>query len=112
MPVYEYLCEANGAVVEVAHPMDVELTTWGELCYVARIPLGETDVLAPVRKQLSAPAIAVSPGNSELKGMGFTKLVRRDDGVYENVTRSGDEARYMERGRAGTMPDLRRKVRD
>ena len=112
MPVYEYICEDNDTVIEVTHPMDVELTTWGELCYVARVPLGDTDVLAPVRKQMSAPAIAVSPGNSELKSMGFTKLVRRDDGVYENVTRSGHEARYMERGRPETLPEVRRKGRD
>jgi len=112
MPVYEYLCERNGTVVEVTHPMDVTLTTWGELCYAAQIPLGDTDFLEPVTKQLSAPSIAVTTGNAELKSQGFTKLVRRDDGVYENVTRSGDEPRYMERGRGETIPDVRRKVRD
>ena len=36
--------------------------------------------------------------------MGFTKLVKRDDGVYENVTRLPGESRYMEKGKADTLP--------
>ena len=51
-------------------------------------------------------------GNSTLKEKGFTKLVKRDEGVYENVTASGDEARYMIAGDASTVPHLHKKIRD
>ena len=49
---------------------------------------------------------------SELRDAGFTKLVKRDDGVYENVTASDGEARYMRRGRKETMPHLHKKIED
>ena len=47
-----------------------------------------------------------------MKEKGFTKLVKRDEGVYENVTASGDEARYMKAGDASTLPDLKKKIGD
>ena len=78
----------------------------------AQVPLGDTDFLAPVRKVISAPAIAVPVSNSDLRSKGFTKLVKRDDGVYENVTRSGDEARYMRAGQSDTLPHLHKKIGD
>ena len=58
MPVYIYHCEENGQTVEVRHGIDHELSTWGEVCYTAQIPLGETDFLSPVRKVLTPPGIA------------------------------------------------------
>lgn len=112
MPVYEYYCEENGRSVQVRHGIDVELTTWGEVCYAGQVDMGDTDFLAPVRKVLSPPAIAIPVSNSELRSKGFTKLVKRDQGVYENVTRSGDEARYMRAGDAGTLPHLHKKIGD
>ncbi|MSR13352.1 MAG: zinc ribbon domain-containing protein [Gammaproteobacteria bacterium] len=112
MPVYDYCCDANGQTVEVRHGVDIELTTWGEVCYAAQIALGETDFLTPVRKLISAPAIAIPISNSKLKGMGFTKLVKRDSGVYENVTRTGGEARYMQAGDARSLPHLNKKISD
>ncbi len=112
MPVYEYYCEENGRSVQVRHGIDVELTTWGEVCYAGQVDMGDTDFLTPVRKVLSPPAIAIPVSNSDLRSKGFTKLVKRDQGVYENVTRSGDEARYMRAGDAGTLPHLHKKVGD
>ncbi len=112
MPVYIYYCAANDRTLEVRHGLDHDLTTWGEVCYAAQAPLGETDFLAPVRRVITAPGIAVPRSNSEIRNMGFTKLVKRDDGVYENVTRSGSEARYMRRGEADTLPHLGKKVGD
>lgn len=112
MPLYDYYCEANGCTVQVKHGIDVELTTWGEVCYAAQVTMGDTDFLAPVRKVLSPPAISIPTSNSDLRSKGFTKLVKRDDGVYENVTRSGDEARYMRAGQADTLPHLHKKVGD
>ena len=44
--------------------------------------------------------------------MGFTKLVKRDEGVYENVTAVDGEARYMKRDDPSTLPHLKKKVGD
>ncbi|HKK16921.1 MAG TPA: zinc ribbon domain-containing protein [Gammaproteobacteria bacterium] len=112
MPTYDYYCKANNRTVEVVHTMNVTLGTWGEVCYVAQIPLGETDPLAPVRKVISAPAIAVSIGNSTLREKGFTKLVKRDKGVYENVTALDHEKRYMTAGDVSSIPDFKKKIED
>ncbi|MGD9600264.1 MAG: zinc ribbon domain-containing protein [Gammaproteobacteria bacterium] len=112
MPVYDYYCEANGRTVAVKHGIDVEISTWGEVCYAAQVPMGDTDFLAPVRKVISAPAISIPVANTRLKNLGFTKLVKRDDGVYENVTRTGDEPRYMKSGDATSLPHLHTKITD
>ena len=113
MPVYVYECPRNQCLVEVNHGIEETIRTWGELCFAAQIDLGDTDPGAPVRRVIrKAPGISVSTFNSELRNMGFTKLVKRDDGVYENLTRVDGEHRYMERGKPETMPDVRRKVED
>lgn len=113
MPLYTYFCAENGKTVEVSHTLQAKLRTWVELCYTAQIPLGDTDPLAPVERVIkSAPGIAVPAFNSELKNMGFTKLVRRDHGVYENVTALDDEKRYMKAGDKDSLPNIRKKVSD
>ncbi len=112
MPTYEYVCPANGQVVEVRHRMSVVIRNWGELCFAAQIPMGDTAFEAPVSKRLSAPGIAVQMTNAELKNTGFTKLVRRDHGVYENVTATGSEKRYMRAGDPSSLPHLHKKVGD
>lgn len=113
MPVYTYLCADNGQAVEVQHTMQARLKTWGELCYVAQIPLGDTDPLAPVERIMrGAPGIAVPVFNSELKNSGFTKLVKRDHGVYENVTATDGEKRYMKAGDKDSVPHFNKKVSD
>lgn len=113
MPLYEYHCKANDLIVEVSHPMDSKLKTWGELCFAAQIPLEDTDPMEEVTRIFTrAPGVAVATFNSEIKNMGFTKLVKRDDGVYENVTATGEEKRYMNRGEAESMPNLKKKIGD
>jgi len=113
MPNYEYACDANRTVVEVSHDTGVTLRTWGELCYLTGIAPGGTDPGSPVRRVLrSAPAFARTTSDRELREAGFTKLVKRDDGVYENVTASGNEERFMRRGQSGTRPHLHKKIRD
>lgn len=113
MPVYEYHCDANGRTVEVMHPIGVSLEIWGQVCYVAQIPLGDTDPAAPVRRVITTPpAVSIPVGNATLKEKGFTKLVRRDEGVYENVTATGEESRYMRAGEADTLPHLHKKIED
>lgn len=113
MPAYDYFCEANGQTVEVIHPISKKLQLWAEVCYYAQIPMGETDPEAPVRIQISKPpGVSVPHFNSELRNVGFTKLEKRDDGVYENVTATDKESRYMKRGDASTLPDIKSKISD
>lgn len=50
MPTYDYLCESNGEIVEVKHRMSESISTWGELCDKAGIPLGDTQADSPVKK--------------------------------------------------------------
>lgn len=66
----------------------------------------------PVRKLISRMNINTPKGNSELKDMGFTKLVRRDDGVYENVTARDGESKVMLRDKPETYPNLKKTIRD
>jgi predicted nucleic acid-binding Zn ribbon protein len=112
MPVYEYFCPTNGRSVTVVHKMTEKLTTWGELCAAANIDLDDTPADAPVERLLFAPGICTPVGDSKLKELGFTKLVRRDQGVYENVTRTDKEARYMVAGDKSTLPDLKSRITD
>ncbi len=110
MPNYDYYCEANDTTVEVHHDINTKLKSWGEVCYASQTPLGETDMLEPVRLVIRPIAINVPTGNSKLKEHGFTKLVKRDDGVYENMTASNGEKRYMKAGDKSSMPHLHKKI--
>ena len=113
MPRYDYLCDANGQQIEVVHSLSRKLTTWGEICELAGCPLGDTPADSPVRRVITtAPMTATPKTNSELRDLGFTKLVRRDDGVYENMTRSGSEKRYVRSEDSSSMPHLHKKISD
>ncbi|MBF0225656.1 MAG: zinc ribbon domain-containing protein [Desulfobacterales bacterium] len=57
-----------------------------------------------IKKIISRTSIKKTKLNSELKDLGFTKLVKRDDGVYENVTQRDGESKYMLRDKPETMP--------
>lgn len=57
MPTYDYRCPINGEVIEVRHPMDEQLNTWGELCQAAGRDLGDTPADAPVERLLSAASV-------------------------------------------------------
>lgn len=112
MPTYEYFCRANETSVEVVHPITETLRTWGELCAHTGIDPGETPTDAPVERLVFTPQISTPTGDSHLKNLGFTKLVRRDHGVYENVTATGNEKRYMNAGDPSSLPDIKRKISD
>jgi putative FmdB family regulatory protein len=66
----------------------------------------------PVRKRISAVTVSVPKLNAELRDLGMTKLVKRDDGIYENMTRRQGESRYMERGKAESLPHLHKIIPD
>ena len=59
-----------------------------------------------MKRLISLVSVNTPKGNSDLKNMGFTKLVKRDDGVYENVTATGKESRYWDADKPETRPDL------
>ena len=113
MPRYDYYCALNQKTVEVIHRLSIKLQTWGEVCDLAGIELGEVAASESVQRVITTPPMANIPtGNVGLKDLGFTKLVKRDDGVYENVTRSGTEKRYMKAGDSSSMPHFSKKLSD
>ncbi len=65
-----------------------------------------------VRKRISRIAVSISKTNSEIRDLGFTKLVKRDNGVYENVTKRDGESRYMEAGKPETLPNFSKTISD
>lgn len=112
MPNYDYRCPANGQVIEVYHSIHQKIATWGELCATNEMPIGNTPEDAPVEKVLTAPGLNFPKTTSALKNMGFTKLVKRDKGVYENLTATGNESRYVNADQPNTFPDFKKKIAD
>jgi putative FmdB family regulatory protein len=105
MPVYEYehtekVSCPKGQAFELQHSIKDDALTACPECG------------ARIRRLISAPGIATPKTDTELKNLGFTKLVRRDQGVYENVTATGGESRIMEAGKKETLPHLHKKMRD
>ena len=105
MPVYEYEHEADA---ECPLGMRFERT---QSIYSAPFTVCP-ECGQPVRKLVSLASINTPKTNSDLKSLGFTKLVRRDHGVYENVTATGKESRIWDSRRPETMPDLKGKIGD
>lgn len=112
MPFYDYFCPTNNQKLEVCHSIKDEVKTWGKLCELAKCDVGNTPEDAPVRRMVSAPIIIVETGISDLKSHGFSKLVKRDQGVYENVTATDDESRIVNIGDRSTYPNLQEKLGD
>lgn len=113
MPRYDYYCKVNDRIVEVIHPIAEKLATWGDVCERANLELGDLDAKTPVERIITVAPMANTPiGNVGIKDLGFTKLVKRDDGVYENVTRSGTESRYAVAGDPSSMPHFSKKLGD
>lgn len=65
-----------------------------------------------VKRLISLVAVNTPKTNSDLKERGFTKLVRRDNGIYENVTATDKESRIWDVTRPETMPDIKSKISD
>ncbi len=97
MPIYDYFCPSNNQKVEVWHSLNQEVKTWGDVCQLAKIELGNTPEDATVRRLFSAPRLVMPTSDSEYKSAGFSKLVKRDEGVYENVTAKEGESRIVNR---------------
>ena len=100
MPTYDYECEACGHEFERFQEITAPTLRTCPACG------------RPVKKIISLVGISAPKTNSELRDLGFTKLVRRDDGVYENVTARDNDSRYMVRGKPETIPDLSKTIKD
>jgi len=95
MPIYVYHCPDNQQTLEVLHSMQQTIATWGELCELTKDDPGTTSLDTPVKRLITAPRISVPQSDTDYKSKGFKKLVRREKGVYENVTASDGEARIL-----------------
>jgi hypothetical protein len=95
MPLYDYFCPHNDRTVEVRHSIHDKLETWGQLCQLLQCELGDTPENAPIRRLISAPRLMVPAGDSDYKSSGMQKLVRRDKGVYEDVTATDKSQRII-----------------
>ncbi len=107
MPMYEYQVVPDEQGCETCHSGFQVLQRMSEDALTQCPECG-----AKVRRLLFPVGVATPKTDSELKNLGFTKLVKRDSGVYENVTRTGGESRYMEADKPHTMPDFSKKIRD
>lgn len=104
MPIYEYQHLGTpcwqGQVFEIKQSIhDAPLT----LC---------PDCGGAVRKILSVSNINTPKTNTELKDLGFTKLVRRDKGVYENVTARDGDSSLVYGDRPETYPNFKKTITD
>lgn len=63
MPTYDYFCEANGRKVEVSHKMSASIATWGELCDMSAMELGDTPAETPVNRLITGGAIIGTTGS-------------------------------------------------
>jgi putative FmdB family regulatory protein len=105
MPVYEYehigdACE-SGKIFEVRQVIhDLPLNQ----CPTCR---GQVRRLIPTTHVQSSRR-----SDRELRDLGFTKLVRKDEGLFENVTAREGESRIVDRSNPETFPHLHKTIRD
>ncbi len=104
MPVYEYEHKDDGCALG----KKFELT---QSIYSAKFKICP-ECGTPVKRLISLVGISTPKGNSELKNLGFTKLVKRDTGIYENVTATGNESKIWDARKPETMPNLKGKISD
>jgi putative FmdB family regulatory protein len=104
MPIYEYehLEEpcSQGRVFDIKQSINDKSLTKCTHC------------AGPVRKLISRINISTPKTNSELRDLGFTKLVKRDNGVYENVTARDGDSRIVFRDKPETLPNLKKTIKD
>jgi putative FmdB family regulatory protein len=104
MPVYEYEhlekpCK-YGKSFEVSQSIHDKILTRCPSCG------------GQIRKLISCINISTPKTNSELRDLGFTKLVKRDDGVYENVTARNKDSQLVIRDQPETLPVLKNIIGD
>ena len=104
MPIYEYEHDGKGC----ERGKRFEITQSMNSDKLQQCP----DCGRPVKRLISLVAVSTPKTASDLKNLGFTKLVKKDTGIYENVTATGKESRIWDASKPETMPDLKSKIRD
>ena len=104
MPVYEYEHLEEPCALGKVFEFEQWIRDWP----LTKCP----ECGGPVRKLISSTFVRSKKSDSELRDLGFTKLVRVDDGIYENVTRREGESKYMDRKKPETLPDLSKIIKD
>ncbi|MDR2351914.1 MAG: zinc ribbon domain-containing protein [Deltaproteobacteria bacterium] len=106
MPTYTYQHIDGDAICEKGHTFE-----WDQVA--KDWPLSVCPFCGkPVQRVLGTPLIKTKNFNCELRDKGFTKLVRVDEGIFENVTRRDGEAKYFDRTRPETYPKLEKTIKD
>lgn len=105
MPIYEYEHLDNN-FCEFGHEFEFQQSIADKS--LTHCPMCER----PIKKLISRVGISCPKTNAELKDMGFTKLVKRDHGVYENMTARDKESRYMLKDKPETMPNIGKIISD
>ncbi|MEW5722397.1 MAG: zinc ribbon domain-containing protein [Thermodesulfobacteriota bacterium] len=104
MPLYEY--EHVGEPCGEGQVFEVEqwINDW---------PLTKCPTCGGPVKKLMSRTFARSPRTDrELRDLGFTKLVRKDEGIFENVTAREGESKIVDRRRPETFPHLEKTIKD
>ncbi|MBN2711683.1 MAG: zinc ribbon domain-containing protein [Planctomycetes bacterium] len=65
-----------------------------------------------VERLITGGYIRTPTSDSDLRDKGFAKLVRRDKGVYENVTALDGESKFWDANKPDSMPDIKRRISD
>lgn len=104
MPIYEYEHEGDGC-------------SRGKR-FLLRQSIHEDRLTAcpacgkPVERLIAPAQVSVPTSDTDLRDKGFAKLVRRDNGVYENVTALDHESKVWEADKPNTMPDIASRIGD
>ncbi len=96
MPRYDYEpvdghCSFCGGRFELAQSMSEPALTECPMCD------------KKVRRLISAPALKIERSNAELRDLGFTKLQKRQDGTYENLTPRPGEPKIVDPRKPGGL---------
>lgn len=104
MPTYEYQ--------HVETPCELgEIFEWKQSMQDA--PLENCPrCFTPVRKLISRTTYQKKHSNTQIRDAGFSKLVKRDDGVYENVTQRPGESKIVRRDDPASMASLKPRLGD
>jgi hypothetical protein len=86
MPSYLYRIRATESRFEAVHGMTQYPKTLGELCEVAGLELAGRDPGLEVERLIQPVAGKVQDFRSDIRDRGFSKMVKRSDGTYENMT--------------------------
>lgn len=106
MPVYDYDHDDPAPTCALGQVFQIEASMHDD-------PLAVCPACGAAVYRLIRPLNIGKPeADTDLRDKGFAKLVRRDKGVYENVTALEGESRIWDANKPGTLPHLHRRGLD